>query len=254
MEHSRHGEHPQDPEMTADFNWAQAADRVMLATSSPFVESFFEDLAREQGGSLAIHIVGVDASALKRHNAYLDDAEVAVVHSDPDLAAAEALCAVLEVSWPTLPIIVLVTSVRTVTPRCVSAMLRAEISGLVDLETSAAELLSTLRGVGHGRVRVSVSRDRVHAAFVAAALLDREPSQIQRRFLSLTTREQDVLELLTRGGTDKEISVRLGMSPSTVGNHVRSMQSKLGARTRVQLGLVVGQLEGARAGRDCLLL
>jgi DNA-binding CsgD family transcriptional regulator len=37
-------------------------------------------------------------------------------------------------------------------------------------------------------------------------------------------------------------AVQLGMSPSTVGNHVRSIQARLGARTRIELGLLVERL------------
>ena len=33
------------------------------------------------------------------------------------------------------------------------------------------------------------------------------------------------------------------MSPSTVGNHVRSIEIKLGARTRVELGVLAERLE-----------
>lgn len=227
-----------------DAAWTQAHLRVVLATNSPFVVGFFSNLARERMGFLAIHALVVAASALADHVGYIGEAAVGVVHSDPDLPAAQALFAALGISWPGLPIIALVSSVRAITPWYVSAMLSAELSGLLDLEATATEVVTVLEAVAHGRVGVSLARDRDHQTAIADALLGREPTAAASMFASLTGREQDVLALLRNGESDKEIAQRLGMSPSTVGNHVRSMQTKLGARTRVEFGVLIGRLEG----------
>jgi HD-GYP domain-containing protein (c-di-GMP phosphodiesterase class II) len=48
----------------------------------------------------------------------------------------------------------------------------------------------------------------------------------------LTAREVDVLRLLARGLTNKQAAQRLGISPKTVGRHVESIYSKIGASTR----------------------
>src|SRR6266498_3002069 len=87
--------------------WARATHRVVLATNSPFVQTFFQDLARDQMGSWAIHLVTVDVSGVNVDSPFLSDAAVAVLHTDPDLPAAQAVCAALGVSWPALPIIAL---------------------------------------------------------------------------------------------------------------------------------------------------
>ena len=237
-------EQHEDRDHAEDSAWAQAGLRVVLATNSPFVAGFFTNLARERMGFIAIHVLAVAASALVDHVRYLEDAAVAVAHSDPDFPAAQALSAALGISWPGLPMIALVSSVRAITPWYVSTMLRAELSGLLDLEASATEVVSVLEAVAHGRVGVALARDRVHAAALADALLRPEPTVAAPILPSLTGRERDVLELLRNGGSDKEIAVRLGMSPSTVGNHVRSIQTRLGARTRVELGVLIGRLEG----------
>jgi DNA-binding CsgD family transcriptional regulator/tetratricopeptide (TPR) repeat protein len=62
---------------------------------------------------------------------------------------------------------------------------------------------------------------------------------------ALTERERDVLTLVARGLTNKEIANLLGMSPRTVGVHVQRCCGKLGATTRgaaahqaVQRGLI----------------
>jgi DNA-binding NarL/FixJ family response regulator len=48
----------------------------------------------------------------------------------------------------------------------------------------------------------------------------------------LTAREIEVLQVLARGGANKEIARDLGLSPKTVDNHIQSIYSKLGVRTR----------------------
>ena len=50
----------------------------------------------------------------------------------------------------------------------------------------------------------------------------------------LAPREQEVLELLARGDTYKEISSSLGISYATVHNHIRRMYEKLHVNSRAQ--------------------
>jgi two-component system, NarL family, response regulator LiaR len=51
---------------------------------------------------------------------------------------------------------------------------------------------------------------------------------------TLTEREQDVLQLIIRGHTNKEIGLLLNLSPFTVKNHVARLLNKLGAASRAE--------------------
>jgi DNA-binding NarL/FixJ family response regulator len=53
----------------------------------------------------------------------------------------------------------------------------------------------------------------------------------------LTAREVDVLRLLARGMSNKEIAAVLVITPKTVGNHVEHIYSKIDASTRASAGL-----------------
>jgi len=59
----------------------------------------------------------------------------------------------------------------------------------------------------------------------------------------LSQREVEVLELVSNGLVDKQVADRLGISESTVKNHMRSIRRKLGASNRVQASLI-----GMRSG------
>jgi DNA-binding NarL/FixJ family response regulator len=48
----------------------------------------------------------------------------------------------------------------------------------------------------------------------------------------LAAREREVLELLARGQSDREIAVTLHISPRTVGGHVTNLLAKLGVPSR----------------------
>jgi HD-GYP domain-containing protein (c-di-GMP phosphodiesterase class II) len=53
----------------------------------------------------------------------------------------------------------------------------------------------------------------------------------------LTAREVEVLRLLARGLTNKQTAQRLGIAPKTVGRHIESIYSKIGASTRAAAAL-----------------
>ena len=48
----------------------------------------------------------------------------------------------------------------------------------------------------------------------------------------LTEREVEVLRLIARGGVNKQVAARLGISPKTVGHHIEHIYAKAGVTTR----------------------
>ncbi len=74
----------------------------------------------------------------------------------------------------------------------------------------------------------------------AEAVLGAAGHRVSRRRegpAGLTQREVEVLRLLARGLSNKEIAQRLVISPKTVGNHVEHIYAKIGASTRAAAGL-----------------
>ena len=75
----------------------------------------------------------------------------------------------------------------------------------------------------------------------AKSLLVDPPVRENKSAVGLTPRETEVLRLLARRLTDKEIAAELSMSPRTVMHHVSSILTKLGVSTRREVAAWVDQ-------------
>jgi len=58
--------------------------------------------------------------------------------------------------------------------------------------------------------------------------------------LGITPREAEVLDLIARGLSNKDIAAALNLSPRTVEKHVESLLRKVGARSRTELVAIAG--------------
>ena len=76
--------------------------------------------------------------------------------------------------------------------------------------------------------------DAVDSVLAAVGERGRPPAEPPA---GLTAREVEVLRLLARGLTNKQAARRLAISPKTVGRHVESIYSKIGASTRAAAAL-----------------
>jgi DNA-binding CsgD family transcriptional regulator len=88
-------------------------------------------------------------------------------------------------------------------------------------------------------LRAEVKAGRLDAD-AAEAVLGAAGHRVARRRegpAGLTQREVEVLRLLARGLSNKEIAERLVISPKTVGNHVEHIYGKIGSSSRAAAGL-----------------
>jgi HD-GYP domain-containing protein (c-di-GMP phosphodiesterase class II) len=99
-----------------------------------------------------------------------------------------------------------------------------------DIDRAAAEL-------GAMATRGDLCADAVRAVLAAAEHAVPTPS----RPSGLTDRELEVLTLVARGLTNKEIASALEISPKTAGHHVQHVFEKLGVRTRAAATLLAMQ-------------
>lgn len=113
----------------------------------------------------------------------------------------------------------------------VLAALRAGASGYLLKDTPRASLAAAVRSVANGEATLEKSvLDRLVQGQAPLARSGWSPTL--RR---LSPREAEVLRLVGRGESNSEIAQRLFIGESTVKTHVSRIQTKLGARDRVQL-------------------
>jgi two-component system nitrate/nitrite response regulator NarL len=58
----------------------------------------------------------------------------------------------------------------------------------------------------------------------------------------LTTQEKEVLSLIAKGDTNKEIALALHMSPSTVKRHTENILNKLRLKNRIQAAVYLTKM------------
>lgn len=99
--------------------------------------------------------------------------------------------------------------------------------GYLVKDAEPEDLLIAIRTVAGGQVFLGAAVADAALALIGAATVD-------SRFPTLTARELDVLDRMSRGLSNDAIAARLGVSRKTVQNHVSSVLTKLGARDRAQ--------------------
>ena len=117
-------------------------------------------------------------------------------------------------------------------PEDVIAVIRAGARGYLTKTVTAAELVDAVHRVRGGDAVFSPRlAGFVLDAFAGAGLAPAVDPELDQ----LTAREQEVLRLIARGYTYKEVARRLEISPKTVETHVSSVLRKLQLSTRHEL-------------------
>ena len=107
--------------------------------------------------------------------------------------------------------------------------LRAGASGFLQKRARPAEIVQAIRLVAHGESLLFPAAIRRLAARHGRG---RDPTGL--REAGLTTREAEVLRLMTRGLSNAEIAEQFVVGTETVKTHVGNVLAKLGARNRTQ--------------------
>jgi two-component system response regulator NreC len=109
-------------------------------------------------------------------------------------------------------------------------VIRAGASGYVIKRAAQEDLIHAIRVVARGDLYVHPAMTR--------ALFTESPSNGSSNVSdveTLTLREIEVLQLLAKGYTNRQIAEQLSLSPRTVEGHRANLSAKLGLRSRVEL-------------------
>jgi DNA-binding NarL/FixJ family response regulator len=142
----------------------------------------------------------------------------------PDMNGLEAL-SVLGKSHPELPVVILSGSYNL---QIVRKVMKSGAAGFIAKSGVSTELLFALHQVLAGEVYYPTDLLNSLTAPSQGQAQDELPS------FPLTTRQEEVLQLLMDGLANKEISRMLNLSAETTKNHVTAVLRHFGVKTRVQ--------------------
>ncbi len=124
------------------------------------------------------------------------------------------------------------------TSESLMAALKAGAHGYVLKGVSASELRAIVARVAAGEAYVT-------PALAAEMLTEFSRPRAQDTFESLTSREAEVLDLLSQGMTNRAIGEQLHLAEKTVKHHMTVILQKLHVRSRTEAALLAVQHGGA---------
>ncbi len=114
--------------------------------------------------------------------------------------------------------------------------LQAGAAGFLLKDARPTELLDAVRAVASGDALIApqVTRRLIEAFVAARPAVNGDDARVE----ALSAREREVLLLLARGLSNREIAAAMALSEATVKTHVAAVLAKLGVRDRVRAVIV----------------
>lgn len=199
--------------------------RVVIVDDFPLVRRGIADALNAEA---AISVVG-EAAGVSSGLEVVHATEPDVVVADLKLADGSGIELVerLGADAPGLPVLVLTAIEKLDTMHQVAA---AGARGYLTKRVKAAELQDAIVTIyGGGTFFEARSAADFARAYPEIAATESNPTAL------LSAREREVLGLVGRGLTDREVSERLALSIRTVQNHLAAIRRKTGLRRRSEL-------------------
>jgi DNA-binding NarL/FixJ family response regulator len=117
----------------------------------------------------------------------------------------------------------------------VTQALRCGAKGYLLKDTPSTELADAIRAIHRGYTQFGPGL--MEKAFSGAPTVEEPPEA----FTQLTPREQEVLQLIATGCSNREIAEKLYISERTVKNHVNSVLRRLNLRDRTQVAILAAK-------------
>jgi DNA-binding NarL/FixJ family response regulator len=200
--------------------------RVLIADDQEMVRTGFRLILSAEGGIEVVGEAGNGVDAVTLARSVRPDVVLMDIRM-PQLDGLEATRAL--VADPEPPRIVVVTTFDL--DEYVYGALRAGAAGFLLKDAGPRLLVEAVRAAAAGDALISPSVTVRLLQHLAARLVSRAPALRD----PLSPRELEVVRAVARGRTNAEIAAELFVSLSTVKTHLTNVQSKLGARNRVEI-------------------
>lgn len=110
----------------------------------------------------------------------------------------------------------------------------AGVSGFILKDATFDDLLDTIRAVADGEHVLPPAMTSTLFSQIAGEAVSKG-RQVVLDDVRVTTREREVINLIGRGFSNKEIAAELNIATHTVKSHVRNVMEKLALHTRLQI-------------------
>lgn len=203
-----------------------APTRVLIVDDQPLLRAGFSMILKPEVDLILVGEAGDGVEAIAQTKNLRPEVILMDIRM-PQMDGLEAARQIL--AMPNPPAIIILTTFDL--DEYVFEALKAGASGFMLKDAPADDLISAIRVVASGEALLAPSVTRrlldkfanMGAAATPVAGLD-----------DLTSRENDVLQLMARGMSNSEIAAELMLGETTIKTHVSRILMKLNARDRVQ--------------------
>jgi len=212
--------------------------KILLADDQPLVRTGFRMILDAEPDMEVIAEAGDGADAVRQARRLRPD----VVVMDIRMPVQDGIAATAEITAAGHARVLVLTTFHV--DEHVVGALRAGASGFLLKDAHADRLLEAIRVVHAGDAIVDPAVTRklldqfVHRLPAPGEHQAQAPAAADR-LAGTTGREREVLALVARGLSNAEIAAELVVTETTVKTHVHHLLTKLGARDRVQLVVLV---------------
>ncbi len=210
--------------------------RIMLVDDQRLIREGLHTLLDLEAGLEVVGEAGDGQDALDAYERLLPDVVLMDIRM-PVMDGVEATRQ-LQSRWPNARVIILTTFDDDA---YIFDGLRAGALGYLLKDVSGHELADAVYKVTAGGALIDPSVTRkVLAEF--SRLGPPSPTLQSRQYEALSSREEDVLRLLAKGLTNKDIALRLNLAEGTVKNYITLILQKLEVQDRTQAALRAREL------------
>jgi DNA-binding NarL/FixJ family response regulator len=195
--------------------------RVLLVDDHPM---FLDSLVRIVGRESDMTVVGT-AGSIDQAVAAASSVHPDVVILDWKLSDGTGARAAEEIREHESETNIVVLTAH-VDPSVVRQAIEAGCSGFLTKFDAAEEVVAAIRTAFAGEMSIPTS--------LMMSVLDQGPAPVRGMPSRLTSRETEVLQLLSHGYSNEALAEQLFISVHTVRNHVQSAISKLGAHSKLE--------------------
>jgi two-component system nitrate/nitrite response regulator NarL len=188
---------------------------ILIGYGNSLCRDFVQNHLATTDDNVSIQTVGTveDCMTIARDNMYLD-----MIGLDMDMPDMDGLLTLDRVRGALVRPIPIALIGPPANRRSIRNMLTARAAGYLTYSMGSEATLNAIKLIASGEIFVPVE------TFVT--------DEIMVGKSHLTGREQEVLEGLLGGNSNKEIARKLNLSEVTIKHHLKSLRSKLGARNR----------------------